>query len=406
MRHAIFVAVLVTTIPAFCVAQVPNAADGPWSGQVQCVLSARGLDYQDDQTHTWRLTGGTPEIAGMFRKWPGVWSVQGNGTRRLSTTPLISPRAKELLGSPSETWKTTVPETTAPISMWEPSPGRLRIGSQHGLLTTNGAITGTASTGAAINAPLEEWEFPVVEDVATLTTISGTRTRNVPNSRGWRQPTTVLTTETCTWNFAKRAAPQGGLSLSGATVAPGATTEAAIVAPVLDAPLKLPPPSAPSTPPESAFKTAPVNAPVAATAHTVRFTPPTGGHMEELWSKNSTSAVMVLVFRRADVQSDGRIYSGEFGLGNILPGRYGTLLSLQCGAGQPVHVELSSFTSTRQTIKTWDVPASQPTSQTREQKLTFEQTVDLTSSRSSLTWTVSGFFCAFSDLLVWDAATP
>ena len=61
-----------------------SVADGPWSGQMQCVLSVRGSDYQDDLTHTWRITGGPPEIVGMFRKWPAVWSVQGSGSRQLA----------------------------------------------------------------------------------------------------------------------------------------------------------------------------------------------------------------------------------------------------------------------------------------------------------------------------------
>jgi hypothetical protein len=214
MRHAILVVVLIAVIAAVCLAQTPSPADGPWSGQVQCVLSVRGPDYTDDQTHTWRLTGEPPKTVGMFRQWPAIWSVQGNGRRQLSTPP-ISPR-KELPGSPSESWKTTVPETSAPISVWEPSKGRIRFGSQHGLLNINGGITGVASTGAAINAPFQEWEFPVVEDDATLTTISGTRTRSVPG-RAWRQPTGVLTTETCTWNYTKGGSAARISSATGTT---------------------------------------------------------------------------------------------------------------------------------------------------------------------------------------------
>ena len=201
MRQAILVVVLVATIPVVCRAQTPSAADGPWFGQVQCVLSARGADYQDDQTHTWRLTGGQPQLVGMFRRWPAMWSVQGSGS------------------GPTGTWKTTVPETSAPIAVWEPAAGRIRFGSQHGLLNVNGGITGTASTRAAINAPFQEWEFPVVEDDAKLTTISGTRTRMVPG-HAWRQPLDVLTTETCTWNYTKdRSRATQISSATGTTVA-------------------------------------------------------------------------------------------------------------------------------------------------------------------------------------------
>jgi len=208
MRHAMLVVVLITTIPVVCLAQTPSAADGPWFGQVQCVLSARGADYQDDQTHTWRLTGEKPRLVGVFRQWPAMWTVQGSGSR------------------PSETWKTTVPETSAPISVWEPAAGRLRFGSQHGLLNVNGGITGTASTRAPINAPFQEWEFPIVEDAATLTTISGTRTRTVPG-HAWRQPLNVLTTETCTWNYTKSGPTATQVSSATGTTSSAPTPRAA-----------------------------------------------------------------------------------------------------------------------------------------------------------------------------------
>jgi hypothetical protein len=208
MRNTILVGVLVATIPVVCSAQTPSAADGPWFGQVQCVLSARGADYQDDQTHTWRLTGGQPQLVGMFRRWPAMWSVQGSGS------------------GPTGTWKTTVPETSAPISVWEPAAGRIRFGSQHGLLNINGGITGTASTRAAINAPFQEWEFPVVEDDAKSTTISGTRTRMVPG-HAWRQPLDVLTTETCTWNYTKDPARATQISSATGTTVSAPTLRAA-----------------------------------------------------------------------------------------------------------------------------------------------------------------------------------
>jgi hypothetical protein len=217
MRHAILVVGLVTTIPVVCLAQTPSAADGPWFGQVQCVLSARGADYQDDQTHTWRLTGEKPLLVGMFRRWPAMWSVQGSGS-----------------GS-AGTWKTTVPETIAPIAVWEPAVGRIRFGSQHGLLTINGGITGTTGTRQAINAPFTEWEFPVVEDDSKLTTISGMRTQMVPG-HAWRQPLDVLTTETCTWNYTKDASRATQISSSTGTTISAPTLRAAGPAGTIAAP--------------------------------------------------------------------------------------------------------------------------------------------------------------------------
>jgi len=159
-------------------AQAPGAADGPWSGQMQCALSVRGPNYQDDQTHTWRITPGPPVLNGVFRQWPAVWSVQGSGNRVLAT-------------GASETWKTTVPPTNAPLAFSVNTvTGQMRIGSQHGLLNINGAISGATINGATrapIVSALQEWPFPIIDELATATTISGTRTRVAPNGSGWRQ---------------------------------------------------------------------------------------------------------------------------------------------------------------------------------------------------------------------------
>ena len=111
-------------------AQAPGAADGPWSGQMQCALSVRGPNYQDDQTHTWRITPGPPVFNGVFTQWPAV------------------------------------------------------------LLNINGAISGATINGATrapIVSALQEWPFPIIDELATATTISGTRTRVAPNGSGWRQ---------------------------------------------------------------------------------------------------------------------------------------------------------------------------------------------------------------------------
>jgi hypothetical protein len=198
---------------------------------MQCVLSVRAPNYQDDQTHTWRIVPGPPVLNGIFRQWPAVWSVQGAGGRVVSVGTAVprapSPRANELLGAPSETWKTTVPETRAPIAVAvNATTGRIGFLSQHGLINVNGAITGTTSAGGSqtpIIASLQEWPFPVIDDVGTATTISGTRTRSVPYGVGWRQPPGVPTTETCTWQFAKTAATDAALSSSNA--ATGTTTQ-------------------------------------------------------------------------------------------------------------------------------------------------------------------------------------
>jgi len=179
------------------------------------VLSVRAPNYQDDQRHTWRIIPGPPFLNGAFRQWPAVWSVQGGGSRALGT-------------GLSETWKVAVPETNAPLAFSVNTiTGQIRIGSQHGLLTVAGAISGTTNNPGARPVPLvagfQEWPFPITDDVATATTISGTRTRSVPIPNGWRQPAGVPTTETCTWQFDKTGGtntPQ--FQSSGAT---GTTTQ-------------------------------------------------------------------------------------------------------------------------------------------------------------------------------------
>ncbi|HLG54156.1 MAG TPA: hypothetical protein VI485_02420 [Vicinamibacterales bacterium] len=198
--------------------QTPSAADGPWSGQAQCVLSVRGPNYQDDQTHTWRITGGPPKISGVFRLWPAVWSVQGGGRRQI----VVPGRAAAAGASgPSETWTTNVPETSAPLAIWELAGGvgRIRIGSQHGILVARQGFNGREMLQGAekpFTAASEEWEFPVAEDKADATTIGGTRTRTLGGRRsGWRQALDVVTTETCTWNFTKRDAAAAVISRSG-----------------------------------------------------------------------------------------------------------------------------------------------------------------------------------------------
>jgi hypothetical protein len=195
----IVAALILSALPTIASGQMsPSAPDGPWSGQVQCVLSARGANYQDEQTHTWRITGGPPVMNGMFRQWPAVWSVTGSGNRRVGAGGN---------GGQTENWMINIPDTRAPIAVWEPASGSIRFGSQHGSLVASGGLTGhtiTPGTDRPFSVPLQEWEFPVVDSMSSNPTISGTRTRTLSGQgRGWRQPADVPTVETCTWNYTR-----------------------------------------------------------------------------------------------------------------------------------------------------------------------------------------------------------
>lgn len=193
-------------------AQTTSPADAPWSGQAQCVLRSSGPNYQDEQTHTWRITGGPPRVAGSIQHWPAVWSVQGSGRR-------VVPSAGGRAAPPEERWTVSVPETSAPIAIAEvPGPSgknRIRISSQHGLLVAkNAALPVRAVSGETIMPSLQEWQFPAAEDVITSTVISGTRTRTLPGGpAAWRKGPDVTTIETCTWQFTR----------AGASLPPGTT---------------------------------------------------------------------------------------------------------------------------------------------------------------------------------------
>jgi hypothetical protein len=190
-----------------------SAADGPWTGQAMCVLSTRGQDYQEDQTHTWRLTGEPPKILGSTRHWPAVWSVEGSGTKASAQS------RSRAASATSARWSIRVAETSAPIAIWEVPVGRVRIGSQHSPLVAK-AIT--ASTQPDFVFSLQEWGFPVSEDVNTATTIAGSSTRTViaTPAVAWQPPSGAMTTATCNWSFTK--AGSGTIS-SGSIASPGST---------------------------------------------------------------------------------------------------------------------------------------------------------------------------------------
>jgi hypothetical protein len=191
-----------------------SAADGPWTGQASCVLSTRGTNYQEDQTHTWRLSGEPPRVTGSIRHWPAVWSVDGNGSR----SSIRSIRGSEAAASaPAQRWTINVPETVAPIAIWEdPSTNRLRIGNQHGLLVATGIAVRTDSR-QDLTYSLQEWTFPATDDVVTNTSIAGSRTRTLPAGPAttWQPPPQSITTETCTWNFTRSPSGKTGSRAAG-----------------------------------------------------------------------------------------------------------------------------------------------------------------------------------------------
>jgi hypothetical protein len=191
--------------PRNLMAQRPSPAEGPWSGQAQCVVVAKWTDYHDEQTHTWRLTGEAPTpaprgSAQVYYTWPAVWSVQGSGRK---TWPSREPSA--LGREQTEGW-TATHEMKMSLRITDLGTGRLRIGAEGQRGAPLGALRVTDVSGRTRDASVQQWSFPVIEDSATNTTVSGTSTKTYPEGFGvgWGQPPKAITTATCTWSFTRR----------------------------------------------------------------------------------------------------------------------------------------------------------------------------------------------------------
>jgi hypothetical protein len=266
-----------TITPSPTIALSRSPADGPWSGQAQCVIVTSGPSYQEEQTHTWRITGATPEIGGSMRRFPAVWSARGSGSRSV----VVATGSQK---TTEERWTISVPETSAPISVWE-IPGyrgnnRIRIGSQHGLLVANNAIR--PSTGS-IAYSIQEWLFPAAEDEFTKTTLSGAKTSTVPFGPAWRRPDKVPSTVTCTWHFTR-----ADVDLSSRSTPPAPAPATAVLANPNAPRATVAPPTASSTVPAAPQ----VNQPTPVTAPSAGVRAPTAGIAAIAGGTGGTGAVL------------------------------------------------------------------------------------------------------------------
>ena len=179
---------LAACVPAIAAGQLqPTTADGPWSGEAICVVTISGTSYQEEQVHRWRITSGQPRRTGDVRHWPAVWSAQVTGMSKAGR------------------WTFDVPETSAPIAVWE-IPGyrgnnRIHIASQHALIVVRGTITET--TGRTAPHAIQEWTFPTIEDAATTSTLVGSWERQVRTIPWTQRPTDAKTLESCKFNFTR-----------------------------------------------------------------------------------------------------------------------------------------------------------------------------------------------------------
>jgi hypothetical protein len=183
-------------------AQTP--ADG-WAGQIQCVINVRAAasGYEDDQTHTWTLTGAAIP-RNDFRDYPAAWTVVGTGSR-----------------APADKWTRNGSAANGSITLFVPvGTNNIRVTLGSSALKAVGGIQGTTAS-APFKSDADEWRFQYFDtpDAATRTSLTGSRTQTRTDLVGWRQPAGATVTETCSWNFAKGSA--ASISRSGAQAGTG-----------------------------------------------------------------------------------------------------------------------------------------------------------------------------------------
>ena len=191
-----------------------------WNGWARCQIMVRGPGYSDQQSHSWTLTGAPATTQGALRIYPATWTDVGSGSLQ-RTQGSQSLDAK---------WTTSAQGLGAPIAVVvRASDGRLLIKSSHAQLHPRGAVTGTQQVTidgkmqppGTISLEAFEWNFPVIEDGATITRTSGTSTSPLTGKVGQMQPANARGTVSCAWQFVR----------SGTTAALPASTTAASTTP-------------------------------------------------------------------------------------------------------------------------------------------------------------------------------
>ena len=186
--------------------QTRTAADGPWAGWAQCELTAQftgaGQTYLNQQTHTWTLIGSTPTSGTDIKVYLATWTVTGSGS---------SLRLESNGRTVTEKWSTAGEPMSDSITFRLDNAGVLHIASREQLRSA-GATTGVrvafSTNGNAPNqaTPLspgyvDEWAFPLIQDVATKTTISRALPPSAVGSIAPGQPAGTTSTATCSWHF-------------------------------------------------------------------------------------------------------------------------------------------------------------------------------------------------------------
>ena len=214
-------AALALLLAAATGASAQTAADG-WSGRVECVLSARGIGYQDDQTHTWVLSG-PPVARNDVRVYPAAWTASGRGSR----TPIAARAAGAGAG---DSWTHGGSNPGSSITLFVPvNTTTIRIAAGQRAVKAVAGLKGTGAEGA-FSGDLDEWRFQYIDvpNGAVQTSLSGSRTQTRGDQIGWRPPPGSTVTETCSWNLTKSgSASTAGADARGAAASAGASGGAA-----------------------------------------------------------------------------------------------------------------------------------------------------------------------------------
>jgi hypothetical protein len=216
MARFLLLAALLNAGAGAAVAEIP--ADG-WSGQLQCAISVRAPGYQDDQTHTWVLSG-APIARSDFRDYPATWTVTGAGNKTATAGP-----------GGAGAWTRAGSDANGSITIFVPAgTTSIRVAPGQRVVTAAGGLRGTMAA-APFSNNADEWRFQYFDTPGAVseTHFNGSRTQMLNNPIGWRQPAGAQVTETCTWNFTKAGSGPPGVATTQRP-APAATAIASPVA--------------------------------------------------------------------------------------------------------------------------------------------------------------------------------
>jgi hypothetical protein len=167
-------------------------------------LNTQGETYLNHVTHTWALTGLTPVSGTDIKVYQSTWAVVGQGTHQRQYGD-----GRTL----TEQWTTSAQTLPDTMTIRVSADGLVHINSGAQLRSTT-ATSGTSITHSingnardetrAIAYNVDEWVFPVVQDAATKTTISGSTTGPATNIAPGQPPGT-LGTAACSWQFNRGA---------------------------------------------------------------------------------------------------------------------------------------------------------------------------------------------------------